>query len=118
MNLDDRTLLELREDIFEQYRSTREEIRELEQRNQDLHIQLEKLHGEMRKKNHEQELLKSLISIMIEEDCDPVTAKLKHGEKLKESLTMDKTETSSTYGYKFTDVNVYNEAGLLNIFEH
>lgn len=103
MNLDNLDMVKLREAIFDQYRGCREELMALANEDKILNQQIYDLHQKMHDKHQEQSMLRSLIDIMLEEDCDPVTAKLKFNERLEARNSEEKIAVSSTYGYGYAD---------------
>lgn len=84
MNLNDTQLLELREQVFQDYRDCTAELKVLQKKYEEDRIQVELTYTDILKKGQKQSELKSLIDIMIEHDCDPVMAKLKYKDMLKE----------------------------------
>lgn len=103
MNLDNLDMVKLREAIFDQYRGCREELMALANEDKILNQQISDLHQKMHDKHQEQSMLRSLIDIMLEEDCDPVTAKLKFSERLEARKSEEKMAVSSTYRYGYAD---------------
>ena len=90
MNLDNLDMVKLREDIFDQYRGCKEELIALANEDEILNQQIRSLHQKMHDKQQEQLMLRSLIDIIIVEDCDPVTAKLKFSERIKQQDVEEK----------------------------
>lgn len=79
----DPVLLEAREKVFETYRQLSKEVNEI---NETMKKTQEKLRNDMEIYNNlsqKQDYLNSLIKIMIENDCDPVEAKLKYDVELE-----------------------------------
>ena len=80
MNISDTTLLELREQVFNDYRVALESAKNINE-------ELSKLRSQEHEKERERSIvyakaeeLKAIIDVMIEQDCDPVVAKLKYEE--------------------------------------
>lgn len=117
MNLDNLDMIKLREDIFDKYRLKLSELRTLEQENIKLHEQMEDLHQKIRQIHEEHSTLKSLIHIMLVEDCDPVTAKLKFSEHIKQQEVEEKMVASTTYGYGFASSNKYISTSSPNFYD-
>lgn len=103
MKLDNLDMVKLREAIFDQYRGCREELMALANEDKILNQQINDLHQKMHDKHQEQSMLRSLIDIMLEEDCDPVTAKLKFNERLEARNSEEKMIAPSTYGYGYAN---------------
>lgn len=70
-------LIKQREEIFDAYRVSIKNIETLKKELNVMRSNEERLHETMNKAQKEYSKLAGLIDIMLREDCDPVTAKLK-----------------------------------------
>jgi hypothetical protein len=77
-------MIEMREQIFRDYRKTIEKHKDLDSKYEDLVRQISDIEDERNAVRTEMYGIKDLIDIMITEDCDPVMAKLKHSERISE----------------------------------
>jgi hypothetical protein len=94
----------LREEVFAQYRESRKVIDDLSEKMNAAYKVINALDTERGAAFEKSNYLKSLIDIMISEDCDPVMAKLKHSEELA------KCEVSTDVAYlgKQSMIGSYN----------
>jgi hypothetical protein len=97
-----RDMVYLREEIFEQYRESKKVIDEISEKLNDAYKVINALDTERSAAYEKSNYLKSLIDIMIIEDCDPVMAKLKHSEEL------EKCETDGAYIVQQASIGSYN----------
>lgn len=128
MNLQDTDLIKLREQVFDNYRNAIIDAKKVDQEIKILKQDLETKHGLYMKKIDEINSLKALIDIMIVENCDPVTAKLKHDdliEQQKKEAQEFSIIDNNKYGYGFASSKSHTvpyptnpSTSLLDIYDH
>ena len=74
-----------REKIFDEYRQNTAEINKATDRLMTIKAKIDQESQEIRQLNQKKTYLKTLIDIMITNNCDPVEAKLKYNEELDAS---------------------------------
>jgi uncharacterized coiled-coil DUF342 family protein len=91
-------LIEMREQIFREYRESVGHVKELDSRYANLVQQLSDLRDSREAAYAEMHRTREMIDIMITEDCDPVIAKLRYSERISENLKdCDVATNSSDY---------------------
>lgn len=80
------TMMEMREQVFAEYREAIAKHDEVENRCLDLQKELQILHDQRSQAYEDTQRLKTLIEIMITEDCDPVMAKLRYEDRIREDM--------------------------------
>jgi chromosome segregation ATPase len=90
----DPILVEIREQVFDQFREAKMQFKELQAKRNSLYEKIDEYESSMTRVNNEINKLSRLIHIMISEDIDPVEAKLKYSEKI-ESPLLDKVDAAS-----------------------
>lgn len=111
-------LIEMREQIFRDYRAATLKVREMENRCSEMQSKLHDAHQERSAVANDAHRLKALIEIMLIEDCDPILAKLKYEELLKQEKAEANGESYTSYGYGYPNskdpIKSKRSAGLIS----
>lgn len=110
MNIKDIELIKLREQVFDNYREAIDAAKRFDEELNTLKKDLELKHNAYRNILEEINDLKALIDIMILEDCDPVTAKLRHEDLIAKHKEEPQQFTIkyNDFGYASNGLSVYN----------
>lgn len=97
MDQDKIKLTELREEVFADYRAALAKSTELREKVDKAQEDLKELALEREKASANADRLKSMIDIMITEDCDPVMAKLRYEDRIQENTV--KQDAGMSFGW-------------------
>lgn len=82
------SMSDMREQVFKEYRDALASHMDIDSRCSQVQTQLQELHRDRSKSYETVQRLRSLIEIMIKEDCDPTMAKLKFEENIASEIDM------------------------------